>query len=153
MPTKLFDSSQPIVQICFVTDDLDKSAEFFAGILGVDVPESLYPATRDVAKVYYRGEENADVWARIKIFKLGNLDIELLQPDGRPSAWQELLNKNGPCVHHIAFRVPDADAVIEQAAVAGVPLVQKGETGNNGQYAYLDTVPQLGAFIELLQRY
>lgn len=154
MPTKVLDSSEPVVQVCFVTDDLDKSAKFFADLLGVDVPGYLKPADPDLAKAVYRGQENADVMARIAIFHLGNMDIELLEPDGRPSAWQELLDKNGPCVHHIAFRVPDPDAVIERFEANGMPLVQRGDTdGNNGMYAYLDTVPQLGAFIELLHRY
>jgi catechol 2,3-dioxygenase-like lactoylglutathione lyase family enzyme len=152
---QVFSSDADVTQICFVTDDVEKAAAYFAGILGLDPPtEYAKAADREHAKAVYRGETNADVMCKIAMFKLGNLDIEFLQPDGRPSAWQELLDANGPCIHHIAFASTDVDADLAKFAANGNQLVQKGDyDGNSGQYAYVDTVPQLGAFIELLQSY
>jgi catechol 2,3-dioxygenase-like lactoylglutathione lyase family enzyme len=144
-----------VKQICYVTDDVERTAAFFAGLLGLDPPtEYAKAADRSVAKAVYRGEENADVQCKIAIFKLGNIDIEILQPDGRPSAWQELLDKNGPCVHHIAFATTDMERDLANLQADGAEMVQQGDfVDSSGQYAYVDTVPQLGAFIELLERY
>jgi hypothetical protein len=36
------------------------------------------------------------------IFMLG-LSIELIEPDGKPSTWQEFLDIRGEGIHHIAF--------------------------------------------------
>ncbi|MDR1633899.1 MAG: VOC family protein [Bifidobacteriaceae bacterium] len=144
-----------VTQICFVTDDVERSAKYFAALLGIEPPtEYAKAADPAVARAVYRGQTNADVGCKIAMFTLGNLDIEFLEPDGRPSAWQELLDAKGPCIHHIAFASSDVDADLPKFAEHGAELAQKGDyDGNSGQYAYVDTVPQLGAFIELLQDY
>ncbi|MDR2373478.1 MAG: VOC family protein [Bifidobacteriaceae bacterium] len=153
--TQVFRSDANVTQVCFVTDDVEKASAYFARLLGLDPPtEFMKAADPALAKAVYRGQENADVMCKIAMFQLGNIDIEFLQPDGRPSAWQELLDAKGPCIHHIAFASTDIDGDLAKLAENGNELVQKGDyDGNTGQYAYVDTVPQLGAFIELLQDY
>lgn len=153
--TQVFRTDADVTQICFVTDDVERSAAYFAKLFGLEPPtEYAKAADPALAKAVYRGDGDAKVMCKIAMFSLGNLDIEFLQPDGRPSAWQELLDKNGPCVHHIAFATKDMDGDLAKLAQNGAELVQKGDyDGNTGQYAYVDTVPQLGAFIELLEDY
>jgi catechol 2,3-dioxygenase-like lactoylglutathione lyase family enzyme len=153
--TQVFRPDADVTQICFVTDDVEKASAYFAGLLGLEPPtEFAKAADQDKAKAVYRGQVNAKVGCKIAMFSMGNLDVEFLEPDGQPSAWQEFLDAHGPGVHHIAFASTDVEGDLAKLALNGNPLVQKGDyDGNTGQYAYVDSVPQLGAYIELLQDY
>ena len=84
-------------------------------------------------------------------FEFGNTTLELIEPDDQPELLARLLDRNGPGFHHIAFKVKRNEDKIDAASrKTDYPLLQKGEfTG--GRYAYVDTEPQLGAMIELLE--
>jgi methylmalonyl-CoA/ethylmalonyl-CoA epimerase len=94
----------------------------------------------------------AMVTARLAIFKFGNLDVEFLEPGPMPSAWRDLLEKQGPGVHHIAFRTRNMTQRSAYLQSKGLKLLQKAEfDGAHGRYAYFDSTPQLGIQLELLE--
>ena len=150
MDKRLLDEDE-IMQICFVTDDVVKSANWFSELTGKPVPPLGKAADPDEAQAIYRGKP-AEVGCKIIMFKFGNIDFEFLEPGPEKSAWRELLEARGPGCHHIAFRTRNLtrrDAYLEGR---GHRLLQRGEfDGSHGRYAYYDTVPQLGAMIELLE--
>jgi 4-hydroxyphenylpyruvate dioxygenase-like putative hemolysin len=81
---------------------------------------------------------------------MGSLQLELIEPDGEPSTWQEYLDTHGEGVHHIAFQVEGMSEQVALLESRGMPLVQRGEyTG--GRYAYIDAVLQLKVILELLE--
>ena len=88
-------------------------------------------------------------------FELDNLSLELLEPVGGPSVWQEVLDEKGECVHHIAFRVKGMDEHIVNIEKKGMPLTQLGRwtEGSGGCYAYFDSEEELGVILELLENY
>ncbi len=141
-----------IAQICFVTDDLDASSRWFADLVGKEMPAETRAAVPEIAKATYKGQP-ATVSCRIRMFKFGNIDFELLEPGPEPSAWRDFLERNGPGCHHIAFRtrnLPEKHLYLESK---GHGLLQRGETRLGvGRYAYYDTEPQLGALFEMLER-
>ncbi|MHA6297136.1 VOC family protein [Devosia sp. CAU 1758] len=150
MDKRLLDEDE-VMQICFVTDDVVKSAQWFADLTGKPMPTEGRAAEPEEAKAIYRGKP-ADVGCRIMMFKFGNIDVEFLQPGPEKSAWRDLLEEKGPGCHHIAFRTRNLtkrDAYLESK---GHPLLQRGEfDGSHGRYAYYDTVKDLGVMIELLE--
>lgn len=150
MDKRLLDEDE-IMQICFVTDDVVKSANWFSELTGKPVPEMGKAAEPEEAKAIYNGRP-AEVGCKIIMFKFGNIDFEFLEPGPEKSAWRDLLEERGPGCHHIAFRTRNLtkrDAYLEGK---GHRLLQRGEfDGSHGRYAYYDTVPQLGAMIELLE--
>lgn len=138
-----------IIQVCFVTDDLEKQAAWFAAFLGTEVPDFMVSGTRAEAETEYLGEAS-DARCRMAFFKLDNLEIELIEPDGHPSCWRDFLERRGPGVHHLAFRVDGMAQRLAAFGERGFPLLQKGEfTG--GRYAYVDTEPHIGILTELLE--
>lgn len=147
-----FSETDTVAQICFVTNDVDASAKWFADLTGKEIPAEGRAAEPEVAKATFKGEP-ANVTARIRMFKFKNIDIEFLQPGPEPSAWREFLDKHGPGCHHIAFRTRNLTKKQAYLESKGHELLQRGETDKAlGRYAYYNTEPQLGAVIELLER-
>lgn len=50
-------------------------------------------------------------------------DVELLEPLGPDTTVGRFLARNGPAVHHLAYRTPDIDAELDRLAAAGFDLV------------------------------
>ena len=150
MDKRLLDEDA-IMQICFVTDNLEKSLDWFADLTGKTPSHIGGAAGHDEARAVYHGKP-AEVSCRLAMFKFGNIDVEFLQPGPEKSAWRDLLEERGPGCHHIAFRTRNLtkrDAYLESK---GHKLLQRGEfDGSHGRYAYYDTVKDLGVMVELLE--
>ena len=150
MDKRLLDEDE-VMQICFVTDDVVKSAQWFADLTGKPMPNEGRAADPHEAKAIYTGAP-ADVGCRIMMFKFGNIDVEFLQPGPEKSAWRDLLEQKGPGCHHIAFRTRNLTKRHDYLEAKGHKLLQRGEfDGSHGRYAYYDTVKDLGVMIELLE--
>ena len=150
MDTRLLDEDR-VMQICFVTHDLEKSARWFADLTGKPMPKVSVAASPDTAQAIYHGQPAA-VGCRLMMFEFGNIDVEFLEPGPEKSAWRDLLDQKGPGCHHIAFKTRNLTARNAYLESKGHTLLQRGEfDGGGGRYAYYDTVPDLGLMIELLE--
>ena len=99
----------------------------------------------------YKGNPS-DAKAKLVFFAMDNLQIELIQPLGGESTWQEFLDKNGEGIHHIAFAVKNIDGVEKQFELQGMPTVMNGGW-DGGAYSYIDASENLGCILELLESY
>lgn len=139
-----------MIQIGIVVRDCAKSAAHYADLLGVEKPQVCMLANDAIANTHYRGVPSK-AYAKGAFLNLGpQVQLEIIEPVGAPSTWQEFLDKNGPGVHHIAFKtanMKDATAMLQKK---GMPLVQCGEWAG-GRYGYFDSAPQLGVVLEMLQ--
>lgn len=143
-----------IVQVCLTVEDAAKSVDAYRKILGWDIPD-MYQITRfsDHTHAKYYGE-TTDARALISGFDIGNIQYELLQPMGPPSAWQDHLDQQGDSIHHIAFFVSQIDQVAESFVEQGYQITQEGLfTGQTGKYIYLDTDKDMGIVLELLEHF
>jgi len=147
---RLLDTNK-ITQICFITDDLEKSAAWFADLTGMAPSHVGKSADYDEAKATYHGKP-ANVSCRQVMFQFDNIDVEFLQPGPEKSAWRDLLEAKGPGVHHIAFKTRNMTNRGAYLASKGAAELQKAEfDGAHGRYAYYDTTPQIGIQLELLE--
>ncbi|POF30029.1 VOC family protein [Roseibium marinum] len=150
MDKRLLDEDA-VMQICFVTHDVQKSTKWFSELTGKPLPEEGRAADADEAQAVYDGKP-AKVGCRIMMFAFGNIDVEFLEPGPEKSAWRDLLESRGPGCHHIAFRTRNLTRRNAYLEGQGHRLLQRGEfDGGHGRYAYYDTVADLGAMIELLE--
>ncbi len=150
MDRRLLDEDA-VMQICFVTHDALKSAQWFADLTGKTVPAEGRAAEPEEAQAIYRGDP-AEVGCKIRMFSFGNIDVEFLEPGPEKSAWRDLLEEKGPGCHHIAFRTRNLTQRNAYLTGKGHALLQRGEfDGGHGRYAYYDTVQDLGVMIELLE--
>ena len=146
-------NSNVVTQIGFVVRSIEKSKKIFSDFLGIEVPESIHSGNFDITQTEYRGSQAPFAECLLAFFHANdNLSIELIEPNGHPSAWQEFLDEKGEGIHHIAFNIKGMKENIISCENFGMKLIQKGEYGDaSGRYAYLDATEQLNTVIELLE--
>lgn len=138
-----------IIQVGIVVADVEETARAWSQILGLPMPEIRLTDEIDFAHTEYKGAPSTGR-ARMAFFHMGQVDIELLEPVGEPSTWNDQLQLHGPSIHHIAL---DIDGMREKLAYLdgqGLKLIQRGEYVG-GRYAYFDSQEKLGAVLELLE--
>ena len=138
-----------IMQVGIVVADVEKTATAWSQILGLPMPEIRLTDELEFAQTEYKGAPTT-ARARMAFFHMGQVDIELLEPVGEPSTWNDQLQQHGPSIHHVAL---DIDGMREKLAYLdskGLKLIQRGEYVG-GRYAYLDSQDELGAVLELLE--
>lgn len=144
-------TSKNITQVAIVVKDIDKARNEWAKVLGTEVPEASVAESHPSRPTRYMGVRSDDK-AKLAFFAMDNLQIELIQPLGGKSTWQEFLDKNGEGIHHIAFNVKDINGVEKQFAMQEMPTVQNGGW-DGGAYSYIDASKNLGCILELLENY
>lgn len=144
--------STTVVQVGIVTADIEKTIDSYMQVFGL--PER--PVVRetdglDKSNMKYRGQPSE---ARVKMafIKMGQVEIELMEPIGSPSTWSDFLDKNGTGVHHIAFRVQEGDRAISFLKDQGMSIDQQGDFPG-GRYTTIDSASRLGVIIELLENF
>jgi len=141
-----------MTQVGIIVDDIEKEVATWSELLGLEeVPGISIASGHDSRPTMYRGLPT-NATAKLAFFHLDNITIELIEPDGKPSTWQEFLDNNGPGIHHIAFNVPEMDAAVESLDKFGIEEVQHGGWGT-GEYSYVDGGEKLSLIIELLEHY
>ena len=141
--------SNVICQVGLIVRDIERSLEAYSQVFGLPKPEVILTGGQEVSHTRYRGEPT-DARAKLAFFNMGQVSLELIEPIGGPSTWQEFLDERGEGVHHIAFFVEDTDQVVALLEGNGIAVVQQGDyTG--GRYTYVDSAPALGVILELLE--
>jgi methylmalonyl-CoA/ethylmalonyl-CoA epimerase len=141
--------SNTLAQVAIVVHNIEEAAKRYADILGLPVPEPIVTAPGLEVHQTYRGAPS-DARAKLAFFSVGQVQIELIEPLGGASTWQEVLDRKGECVHHIAFWVEGMQKSVNFLKSRGIPMIQRGDMGE-GQYAYFDAEAQLGVTLELLE--
>jgi catechol 2,3-dioxygenase-like lactoylglutathione lyase family enzyme len=136
-------------QIGIIVQDIEATVRAWATLLGVEVPSIMTTDGYNVARTEYQGQPS-EARAKLAFIPLGQVTLELIEPIGDSSTWNDQLTQHGPSLHHIAFQVEGMKERLATLDSQGVPLVQRGEyTG--GRYAYVDGTEKLGAVLELLE--
>ncbi len=122
--------------------------------IGVAVPSiaDALPFYRDVLRLAAGPEETAD-GAAIVSLRLGDVDVELLEPRDPASPVARFLERRGPGIHHVCFRVPDLDAALERCRAAGYRLVDETPRRGAGgrRIAFVHPKATAGILLELTE--
>jgi methylmalonyl-CoA/ethylmalonyl-CoA epimerase len=141
--------SNIVCQVGLIVRDIERSLAAYSRVFGVSKPEVILTDGQEIAHTRYRGEPT-DAQAKLAFFDMGQVSLELIEPIGGPSTWQEFLDERGEGVHHIAFFVKGTDQVVAFLKENGIAVIQQGDyTG--GRYTYVDSAPALGVILELLE--
>jgi methylmalonyl-CoA/ethylmalonyl-CoA epimerase len=141
-------------QASYVVRDIDTTAQWFRRALGVEFhavrshtlggPD--YPITAGGKSVA------AQVGIKLALAKAGargELEIELIQPDGGDSIFSRFVERRGGGLHHVAFEVPSFDAASEGLRGEGISPHAVSRGGN--KFAYFDCRGAGAAIIEVAQ--
>ena len=119
-------------------EDLDAALELYAGTLRMPVAHRETVAEQGVEAV---------------LLDVGDTHVELLSPLGPETPVGKFLDRNGPGLHHVAYRVDGIDAVLAQLAESGVALIDtEPRTGiRNSRVAFLHPKSTGGVLTEIVE--
>jgi len=137
-----------LCQVGLVVRNADRIARKLSAITGVKTPEPILTDTFEKARTQFRGSPSS-ARAKLIIFNMGQVAIEIIEPIGAPSTWSEFLETHGEGVHHIAFSVKSANDAADGLFAHGIPPIQSG-VFEGGSYIYSDAEKELGVILELL---
>ena len=143
--------SKKVAQVAVIVKDIDKASKAWASVLGMPVPEISIAEGHESRPTQYK-DKPTDAKCKLAFLRMENLQIELIQPLGGKSTWQEYLDKKGEGLHHIAFNVKDINNIEKKFAAIKMPTDQRGGW-NGGAYSYVDASADLGCILELLENY
>lgn len=152
---KILDNSK-FAQIGFVVHDIEAAKAAYALLFDCAAPETRPGGDYAMTRTRVYGEPAPEAAADLAFFQLSDgVQLELIQPNDKPSVWRDHLDKYGEGVHHIAFQVEDADEAVRRLQEKfGAVVEQEGNYGDgSGKYVYLDVQEQLKCRIELLQSF
>lgn len=144
-----------VIQAAIVVKDIETTKIKWAEFLGLPIPPTVSGGEYKVTQTWYNGTAAPEANCLLAFLEAGgNMTIELIQPNGAASVWQDHLDQKGEGLHHIAFGVKKMDEKIAACEKLGMKLVQKGNYGRgDGCYAYMDASDGLKTVIELLESY
>jgi len=131
-----------------VVKDIDKAIAFLEklGIGPFDIGGGKKTFT-----IPFKGELHgrpAQWKTTISFAKMGDTELELLEPTEGPQALKESLDETGEGLHHIGFLTDDLDAEIEHFKNNGIGIWTLAREEDGGGFLYSDPTPLGGIAIE-----
>lgn len=144
-----------LTQVGFIVRDIEVSKRKFAEFFGIEPPPHFDGGKFEVTGTTVEGRPAPDANCLMAFFDVGpGIQIELIQPNGVKSTWQDFLDEHGEGIHHLAFGVKGMDGKVSACEAFGMKCVQRGKYGNGGgEYAYLDAYKDMKCLVELLESY
>jgi len=144
-----------VTQVALIVRDIEKTKNKLAAFLGLPVPPHFPGGDFAVTQTQYKGRPAPDANCLLAFFDVGGgVQLELIQPNGAASVWQDFLDEKGEGLHHIAFNVKGMDSVVLSCENYGMKFAQKGYYGDGGGcYSYLEGGDGLPFIVELLESF
>ena len=70
--------------------------------------------------------------------RIGNMQIEIIQPDDKPNPWKEFLDTRGEGIHHIGFQIDNVEKEIDRMTERGAEVQFYGKINGKTGAAYMD---------------
>lgn len=109
---------------------------------------------RDTIGLEYKGEETIEEQGvKVAFFRIGESNVELLEPLSGDTPVGKFIEKRGEGIHHIALAVQGIEGIIESYKRAGVRMIdEKPRAGAHGKkIAFLHPSATGGLLIELCE--
>ena len=125
-----------LIHIGVVVRDMDRAIARLT-VLGIGPfkPRVLPPENRET----FRGKPFVPAErVTIQTTRIGNMELELIQPVAGASPHQEYLDAKGEGIQHLGFMVDDLNGSVERLIGAGSSVLLTSEFPGGGGVAYLD---------------
>ena len=135
------------LHIGVVVKDMDATMQRLSSIFGIgpwDVRERHYPPERVVVG-------KGPFSYRVAFAALGPIELELIEVLEGSTIHAEFLRTKGEGLHHIGFRVPRVQPVIDTLQQHGIGVLQSAFR-EEARYAYMDPVECGGIMFEFVER-
>jgi len=127
-----------INHIAIAVNNIEEAAKFYQNVLGLNLSGIEMVAAQKT---------------RVGFFKIGESNIELVQPAESDSPLVKFLETKGQGIHHICFEVDDVEAEVKAYLEKGATLIdQKPRPGaHNTKVAFIPPKSSGGVLIELCE--
>jgi methylmalonyl-CoA/ethylmalonyl-CoA epimerase len=136
-----------LCQIGIVVKNIDETVNYFTQAFGFGPYEIKYV---DYSDATYYGQK-AGYRGKRAFFKLGNIEIELIELIDGKTIHADFLKQHGEGLHHIGFEVDNLPAARSNAENAGFKITQGFMRADGTGFAYLDSDKTGGVIMELIQ--
>lgn len=130
--------------ITIVVKDLEKAIKFYESV-GIG-PFVIHPSFKDV-----RFDEKPGFYKMVKIAKMGEIELQLVQPNKQEGLQKTFLEQKGEGVEHIGFVVEDVDKEERKLKGLGVPILESKREANGFGYTFFDTSSTAGVTLLIRQ--
>ena len=139
--------TKKFMQICLVVKDAEKTMQNFMEVFGIEKGTLKIIPPPEVSKTYYRGKE---IHSKTKyyVFKMGDLTIELTEPDDTDSVWKQVYQESGQGLCYLGVMVEDSAKAVELLEKKGNPKIHHGGTADSN-YNIVDTRKSLGCMLNV----
>jgi Glyoxalase/Bleomycin resistance protein/Dioxygenase superfamily. len=134
--------------ICIVVKDIEKTKNYYESI-GIG-PWTEYPPLVEYTKLNVIDEKGFFA-TRFVYTKIGDLQLQLVQPGEGKTIYKEFLEKKGEGVFHIGFEVADIDTVDKQLTENGLNILASGRRDDGSGFSYYDTRQHAGVTLLIRQ--
>lgn len=121
--------------VCVAVPSIDAALGLYRDTLGFEVTKDIIMEERQL---------------RIAFIKVGESEIELIEPTSKDSTVTRFLERRGPGLHHVCFQVTDIRAAMEELRARGAQLVdEEPRAGAVGLVAFLHPEFGQGVLLEM----
>ncbi len=139
-----------IVQVAMVVSDIEEAMRNYWEVWEVG-PWEVHTFNPDKIREFtVNGQLVENFEYVIAVTRLGDVQLELIQPIKGPNVYWDFLKQKKGGIHHVKEKFNDADIpkVLENYEKKGVKVVQSGRFDQDVFY-YLDTESTLGFLLEI----
>jgi len=86
---------------------------------------------------------------KFKYVDLGNVQLQLCQPDAEDGPQRRFLDAHGEGVFHLGFDVPDCDAAERVGFAQGLAPLMRGRRADRSGFTFFDTLREAGVVLEV----
>jgi hypothetical protein len=139
--------TKKFMQICLVVKDAEKAMQNFMDVFGIEKGTLKQIPPPETSKTYYHGKE---IHSKTKyyVFKMGDLTIELTEPDDTDSVWKQVYQESGQGLCYLGVMVEDSAKAVDFLEKKGNPKIHHGGTPNSN-YNIVDTRKSLGCMLNV----
>jgi methylmalonyl-CoA/ethylmalonyl-CoA epimerase len=126
-----------IHHVAVIVRDLEAALDFYRDKLGLMV-ETVMPIPQDRVTIGF--------------LPVGDVKIELVQPNDDTTGAAKFLEAKGEGFHHVCFEVPDIQVALDKLAADGLQLIDKAaRKGAEGPVAFVHPKSCHGVLVELIE--
>ncbi|HUZ17161.1 MAG TPA: VOC family protein [Spirochaetia bacterium] len=139
--------TKKFMQICFVVKDAEQTMKNFMDVFGIEkgTPKQI-PAPENYDTFYHDKKINSKT--KYYVFQMGDLTVELTQPDDTDSVWKEVFEKTGQGLCYMGIMVEDSAKAVKFLDAKGNKRIHHGGTADSN-YNIVDTRDTLGFLLNV----
>jgi methylmalonyl-CoA epimerase len=125
--------------VSVAVNSIDDALKFYRDVLGLEPSETV---------------RIEDQRLKVAFIKIGDTELELIEPIGDDNTVSRFLERRGPGLHHICLEVDDLQSAMDEYSARGAEFVDPApRSGAVGQVAFFLPEVGRGVLVELNQPY